>query len=150
MAAILDPLNPLTDYTTVMASLNSAVRLLEFPRLYLDFHCRKYPDTRAIRTIGGILADAKFALTIDRTQFDDNLTPAWIHYRSSGEQVMRFKLDDPVVIRFMSRDGTTIPFFIESDKTIPTNPNKQSILTINITPYIRDADYTNHNVEPLS
>lgn len=149
LATITDPAAPNSNYTQVMADLNAGIQLLNFPRIYLDFHCHRYNDPRFLRTIGGVLADAKFVLGIDKTQFDDSLTPKWIHYKSSGEQVMRFKRDDIVVFKLMTRDGTIIPFFNEPDLSIPTNPDKQTMITINCIPYLRDAVFANHAVDPI-
>lgn len=150
MGVINDPTIPNSNYDSIMASLNAATRILDFPRIYLDFHSRRYNDTRFIKTIGGILADAKFVLVLDKIQYDDVGRPIWLHFKSCGEQVMRFKRDDPMIVRFMSRDGTTISFFTESDLSIVTNPDKQTMITINVTPYLRDAVFTNHAVEPIA
>jgi hypothetical protein len=139
-----------TDYTTVMTQLDNALQLLQFPRLYVDFHSRRYNDTKLIKTNGGVLSDAKFIVILDRIQLDDNATPIWIHYRSHGEQVYRFKRDDSVVFRIMTRDGTTIPFFTEPDLTIPTNPSKQTLVTFSVLPYIKDASYINSLVDPIA
>lgn len=148
-AALGDPLISSSDYEEVTSKTKDALQLLGFPRIYLDIHTLRFNDPRCIQTVGGILADAKFVLGIDKVQYTDKLQPIWIHYKSHGEQVMRFKRDDPLSIRFMTRDGTTIPFFDEPDITIPTNPSKQSLITFSNTPYIRDNDYANHMTEPL-
>jgi hypothetical protein len=144
--AVISP----ADYTDVIEATESAIKLAALPRIYLDFHCKLYPDTRLLNTNNGVLQDAKFVLGIDRIQFDDNATPVWIHYKAHGEQVMRFKRNEPVTIRFMTRDGTTIPFFEEEDMTIVTNPNKQSLITLSVTPYLRDGDYANHLTDPIA
>lgn len=143
--AVISP----ADYADIIADTEAAIKLVSFPRIYLDFHCKMYPDTRLLNTNNGVLQDAKFVLGIDRVQYDDNLTPVWIHYKSHGEQVMRYKRNEPVTIRFMTRDGTTIPFFDEDDMTIVTNPNKQTLITLAVTPYLRDGDYNNHMVDPI-
>ncbi len=140
---------PLADYANIILDLESAKQLVNFPRIYLDFHSRLYKDDRLLNTSGGILADAKFVLGIDRVQLDDNAAPIWIHYKSHGDQVMRYKRNDPVVIRFMTRDGTTIPFFTEDDLSVATNPNRQTMITVNVTPFVRDAHFVNHEVDPI-
>jgi hypothetical protein len=141
-------INP-SDYVDIIALLQNAVQLVSYPRVYLDFYSLQYKSIRLLNTNNGVLPDAKFVLGIDRIQYDDKLTPIWIHYKSHGEQVYRYKRDDPVIIRFMSRDGSTIPFFDEPDLTVPTNPIKQSLVTLNVTPYVRDASFVNQNVDPL-
>ena len=137
------------DYDDVITATDNALLLLTFPRIYLDVHSHRYNDLRMIKSPGAVLAEAKFVLVLDKIIFDDNLMPIWIHYRSHGEQVMRFKRDDPVHIKFITRDGSTIDFFTESDLAIATNPLKQTIITIMDTPYIRDAVYTHHSTDPI-
>jgi hypothetical protein len=149
LAVIDDPTAIDSDYLYVKDSLNDAIAITMVPRIYLDIHCMKYNDTRCLKTIGGILADAKFVLIPDRTQHDDTGTPTWIHLKSMGEQVVRFKRDDPLSIDFVTRSGKTIDVFTEPDLTIPTNPLKQTMITINVTPYLRDALYSNHAIEPI-
>jgi hypothetical protein len=62
---------------------------------------------------------------------------------------MRFIRNDPVVFRLTTRDGSTIPFFIDSDINKLANPDKQCLATFTVTPYIRDGDYMNHVTEPI-
>jgi hypothetical protein len=141
---------PLALYTATITSLDDAVALLTFPRLYVNFHSKVYNDTRLIRTVGGVLADAKYVIGIDKIQLDDTGRPIWIHYKSHGEQVFRFKRDDCVALQIMTRDGTIVPFFTEPDLSIPTNPQRQSLVTFNVTPYLKDATYRNQGIEPLN
>ncbi len=138
------------EYVDVIDLNDAAANLPKFPRVYVDIHSEGYQDLRRVNSINSVLADAKFVLIQDKIQFDQDLMPVWIHYRSHSEQVMRFKRDHPIHVRFMTRDGTTIPFFIESDLSIQANPYKQSILTLVETPYIRDALYANHASDPIS
>lgn len=138
------------EYATVIAANNEAALLTEFPRVYVDVHSIRYNDSRKIFAIQGRLSDAKFVLIFDKYQYDLNGTPIWIHYRSHGEQVMRFKRDDPLFIRFMTRNGHTIDFFDEDDLTINTNPAKQSLITLDVTPYARDAHFVNQATTPIS
>jgi len=137
------------DYAEVIAANNVARQLVDFPRLYIDFRSKLYNDTRCLRTINGNLPDAKFVLGIDRIQINDVGMPIWLHYKVTPEQVIRFKRDDCMIVRIMTRDGTTIPFFTEPDLMVPTNPLKQTLLTVEVTPYDRDASFTNHSVDPL-
>jgi hypothetical protein len=140
---------PPADYDTIMAQLNEALLLLTYPRIYLDFHCNTYKDAYLIRTAGGRLADSKFILFQERIQLDDRQTPVWIHYICRFEQVMRFKRDDVIALRFFTRGGSTIEFFNEPNLDVPTNPLKQSILTFEIKPYLRDAAFVHHSADPI-
>lgn len=76
-------------------------------------------------------------------------TPTWIHYGTRMEQVMRFSRHKPLVCRIFNRDGTTIPII---DNTIPNPPNplKQVYITMEVTPYIRDNDFSNHLINVSS
>lgn len=141
---------PLAAYSAVVSNLDTATALVSFPRLYVDFHSRFYNDTKLLKTIGGVLSDAKFVIGQDRIQFDDTGRPVWIHYKAHGEQVFRFKRDDTVTLSFMTRDGTKIDFFNEPDLSIPTDPERQSLVTFNITPYIKDASFRNQSIDPIA
>ena len=140
------PVVTAADSAVVLGNLDRARLLLDFPRIYLDLHSSRYNDTRAIRTIGGVLTAAKFVLVIDRIQNDASGAPVWIHYRSSSEQTMRFRLEDPIVAAFYSRGDTIIDFFAETDFTVMSDPKKQSLITIEVTPYSRDNSFRG---EPL-
>jgi hypothetical protein len=76
-------------------------------------------------------------------------TPTWIHYGTRMEQVMRFSRHKPLVCRIFNRDGTTIPII---DNAIPNSPNplKQVYITMEVTPYIRDNDFSNHLINVSS
>lgn len=136
------------EYADVIGLNQAAAMLPTLPRIYVDVHSDLYKDIRRVNGIGGTVSDAKFIMIQERIQYDVNLTPIWIHYRAHGEQVMRFKRNYPLHIRFFRRDETTISFFDEKDLSVPTNPYKQSIVTLIETPYIRDALYTNHASNP--
>jgi hypothetical protein len=65
------------------------------------------------------------------------------------EQTMRFKRGDPVVLSITTRSGDILP---QQDTDVPTDadPTKQTQITFEITPYINDADYSNHTTTPFS
>lgn len=151
------PQNTNTRPQEFVTTVNIALLTLPFneqlsilPRIYVDFHCRRYDDRYLISTIGGRQPEARFICILDRIQFDiDNITPLWIHYKSPMEQTLRFLRDDPVVFRITDRNGTVLPFFIDDDPTQPADPTQQSMVTFTITPYIRDSTYDNHAVAPI-
>lgn len=140
------PVVPIVQAPQVLADLGRAKQLLSFPRIYLDIHSVRYDDTRAVRTIGGILTSAKFVLMVDRIQNDSNGSPTWIHYRSSNEQTLRFRLEDPIVVAFYSRSDMIMDFFSETDMSVNADPFRQSLITIEVTPYSRDNSFRG---EPL-
>ncbi len=132
---------PIASFSVIKDKLFEAVQLLSFPRIYLDVHCLHQNDPRAIRTIGGILSDAKYVLVQDKILLDKSLTPIWITYVTQGDQIMRFKRDEILNITFLTRSGVIIDFFDEKDLTIVTNPMVQSLITLRVTPYDRDGHY---------
>jgi hypothetical protein len=142
---------PLSVVTTpVYTAFSNSLTLLSLPRLYLDFHCSQYKDSRNVDSMSPAIAgDAKFVLVQDKIIFDGNV-PTWISYRSDMEQVMRYAYRSEYIFKVMTRDGTVLPFFVESDRTIPKDPQMQSLATFCITPYIRDNDYSNHEVQPVA
>lgn len=113
------------------------------PRIYVNFVSRTYKDINLIQTINGIHSDAKFICVPDRIQEDPNTgNPIWIHYKCSMEQTMRFKRDDPILVQFTTRSGDVLP---NTDTLVPNppDPNQQTLITFELTPYIRDGDYDN-------
>lgn len=143
--AILTP----SDYAGIIAELTTAQILLMLPRIYLDFHSNTYKDTRMIRTINGVNSDAKFVLIQDRIQFSAVGQPMWIQYKSM-QQTMRFKKDDQMTITFTDRNGHVLDFFTEDDLDVLINPQKQSLITIEVIPYLRDNAFSNHNTDPIN
>jgi hypothetical protein len=143
------PLEFVSALTIQLLTLPYHTDLASLPRIYIDFHCRKYNDKYLINSIDARQSDARFICVQDRIQYDNNNNPIWIHYRSSMEQTMRFKRDEPVVLRITTRDGTILPYFIDLDLTQPMDPTRQTLVTFSIIPYIRDNDYANHMSETL-
>ena len=121
--------------------------LAKLPRVYVNFQCQTYKDIYLISSIDGKQRDARFICFFDKIQTDATGKPIWIHYRCGMEQVVRFKRNEPVLLRIMGRDANVIPFFIDTDPTKPKDPTKQSLITFTITPYLRDNVFSNHNVE---
>lgn len=137
------------EYVEVIGLLEQGKELTALPKIYLKIVSHTYNDANMIRSAKNVL-DAAFALTHDKTQYDAYNRPVWLLYKSSGEQVIRFKLNDTMLIRFSSRANTVLPFFIENDKDMPTDQDKQTLITIKTTPYIRDGDFTHHLSNPTS
>lgn len=131
------------ELSTTLKALEEAKKLCSFSRLYLDIHCSRYNDPRAIRTIGSVLAEAKFVLWEDKIITDSRLVPTWIIYKSQSEQTVRFKRDDTLEVRFFTRSGDIIDFYDEPNLSKETNPDKQTMVTIKVIPYTRDGRYTN-------
>lgn len=117
--------------------------LAELPKVYINFRSRNYKDIHLIHSIDGRKADIKFICVFDKIQDDRNGNPTWIHYKCCMEQAMRFKRGDEVYLTISTRDGTVLP---QSDNNIPDDPNplKQTLMTLEISPYITDTSYSNH------
>ena len=110
------------------------------PRIYVDFHCRKYNDIHLIQAIDGRHSEARFVCKPHNIQNDSNGNPLWIHYTCNMEQVTRFSRNDMIIFRVTTRDGSVIPNF---DTLVPddADPDKQILAVFEITPYLRDGDY---------
>lgn len=124
--------------------------LEDLPRIYVDFHSRRYPDVNLLSTIGGVHPTARFVCTLKKVQTDaTGANKLWAHYECNMEQTMRMMREDPVVIVFTSPDGQTLP---SQDDPLPAPPNpfKQSYITFCVTSYLRDGDYMNHLTEVSS
>lgn len=137
-----------------MTQLDAARSILKMPRLYLDFHCKKFNDLDLVYSIDGVHREAKFIATYDKTQTDEFGNPMWLHYKCPMEQVFRFSRNEPVVVRLMGRDSSVITVF--SDLTVgpslntANDPLKNILITLCVTPYIRDNDYSHHNTDTIA
>lgn len=119
------------------------------PRLYVDFHSKRYEDIRLINAIGGVHADAKFVCNFERYQEDSTNTRIWMQFKCDQHQVMRFRRKDPVMFRVTDRLGNVIPLDLVDDGPDP-DPASQVMATFKITPYIIDGDYTNQLIQPIT
>ena len=140
---------PLEFATTVRISylaLPYTEDLAEFPRIYLNFESKLYKDIHLISAIDGKHPNAKFVCVPDRVQNDRNGDPLWIHYKCAMEQTMRFRRGDPIKFEITTRSDDILP---QQDTSSPVDPDptKQTVCTFEITPYIRDGDYTNNLLE---
>lgn len=133
------PLEFSTEVQVVSLTLPYTPDLVLLPRIYLDVHSRVYPDRYLVSTIDNKVPEARFILIQNRVQFSDALVPLYVHYFCAMVQTVRFRRDDPLVIRITSRDGTPLPFFIDP-LTGPADPAQQSLITLQLLPLIRDAD----------
>lgn len=123
--------------------------MLDFPRVYMDFHCSSYDDKYLINSIDGRQASARFIFVLDKVQNGATGAPMWMHYKCTMDQVLRFRRDDPVVFRLLTRDGNVIPFYNDPDPLVPIDPTQQILATFTLTPYLKDAHYSNHSTETI-
>ena len=139
----LRPLEFVATINITYLTLPYSNELSTLPRVYIDFHSMRYNDIHLISTIGGVKPYEKFICIPDRVQEDNNGTPLWIHYKCMMEQTMRFNRKDGIVFSISSRNGSVLP---QQDTSVPDDPDplKQTLCTFQITPYLIDADYTNH------
>jgi hypothetical protein len=118
------------------------------PRVYVEFYSQKYKDMYHISTIDGGHVYAKFICIPDRIQNDTTGDPLWIHYKCTMEQTMRFERNFPISFKITSRSDDVLPS-LDSPEGEDPDPTKQTLCTLEMTTYLRDGDYSNHNVEPL-
>lgn len=138
-----------TSVKLVYLSIPYDPQTIILPRVYVQFQSKEYLDKHLIQTIDGVHADEQFICVFDKVQVDDTSTPIWIHYKCQMEQVTRFRRDDVINFKVTTRSGAVLP---NLDTLLPADPDptKQVLATFEVLPYIRDADYDNHLVEPLS
>lgn len=134
-AVSIRPLEMTLPYSTAMTSV---------PYVYVDVHGKTYNDENLVRSINDSIKPVRFVFTNPSVQYDNNGVGKWIRFYSSMEQVMRFKRDDDLVVKIMDR---SLNPFANPDNAIPNplNPLAQTYLTFCLTPYIRDASFTNQN-----
>lgn len=92
------------------------------------------------------LKDSTFLAMFDKVQFSNTGEGAWIHYKGNGmNQVYRIDTTQSLKFRVFSYDGVTLPIV---DNAPPTEiiPARQISAFFELTPYVRDADFDNHNV----
>ena len=141
--------NPLEFATTVnmrYLTIPYTTELSAEPRVYVDFHSHKYNDIHLIQTIDGRHQTMRFICEQSRVQSDEGGTPIWIHYKCEMEQTLRFDRDNMITFQITTRDGEILP---SNDNVLPASPDptKQTLATFEISPYIRDNDYSNHMTE---
>lgn len=122
--------------------------LSELPKVYVNFRSMNYKDIHLINSIDGVQRDAKFVCVPERIQNDRNGNPIWIHYRCNMEQTMRFQRKDQVIFQILTRNGQVLPS-VDTIAPNPPDPLKQTLCTLEITPYIIDGDYDNHMSQTL-
>jgi len=145
----LQPLEFATTVNIVQLTTPYTPELEAIPRLYVNFRCLRYDDIRLIFCINGLHSEAKFVVFPHGIQKDVQGTPLWIHWKSTMEQTMRFDRSYPVEFQISTRDESFLP----QQDAIPEcepNPLKQTLCTLEITPYIRDGDYDNHVTTPFT
>lgn len=145
----IQPLEFATTVSIVYMTIPYSAAVAELPRLYVNFRSEKYKDIHLINAIDGKQMDAKFICVVEKIQNDQFGNPAWIHYKCSMEQTMRFERGDPIILQITTRDGSVLPQ-LDTSPDQPPDPLKQTILTFTITPYIRSGSYENHMVQPLT
>ena len=71
-------------------------------------------------------------------------------------QTMRFRRGDPIVfeiqqeVTLLNEPGFTFQTLKQQDTSTVPDPTKQTYITFEFVPYIRDGDYDNQMLVPLS
>lgn len=143
------PLGFATSISLVSLTLPYSVDLVKMPRVYVNFTSKLYRDLHLVQAIDGRQAESKFVCHFDKIQNDSLGVPTWIHYKCDMDQVMRFEKKDPVIFQIFTRSGNILT---QQDDNIPLpgNPDKQSLCTFSLTPYLQDGRFDNHMVETLN
>lgn len=141
---------PLFNATTdVVNAMTDALAIVGYPRLYLNYY-QGHNDRQLINCIDNLHSEVKFVLFQERVQYDGDNTAVWIDYYSRNDQVMRIMRDFPPNFVITTRNQEIVPFFTDLDLSVPANPDKQVLIDMTLTPYIRDALYTNSTIETVN
>lgn len=145
------PANPLSSVQEFVTSIDLrqvitpySDTIASIPRLYVDFHGQTNNDQFLIQFPFGFNRDAKFSLYQDKVQNNSSGDPVWIIWKSVYyEQVMRIKRDDPITVRIFTQNGMTLPIS-DAVPPLPFDPNQQVLLSFDMRPYVKDAEFDNH------
>lgn len=110
------------------------------PVLYLELYTLDHRSDGMINTIGGQNGRARFVLRQNRIQVDSLGAPVWIHWYAEGERVYPFSFRQPITVRIFQRTGATIPL-TDAAASSPPDLSRQTLITLQVMPYTRDADY---------
>jgi hypothetical protein len=135
----------------VQAAFEGSKIILTTPLLFLKLKCKMYEgDSRNVRCLYGSHAEATHILERGGATQGPDGAPAWVSWYSKAEQTLRWKLNDVLVIGIETRDGKPLEVFKESQEDLmkEMNPFRQLLLSFIVTPFIRDATYSNHFIEP--
>jgi len=152
------PLTPVTSFSigfvlytaTVQAAYEDAKIVLYTPVLFLTIRIINTKDNRNIRCINGQHSEATHLLFRGGVTQGPDGTPAFLEWYAKAEQTLRWRLDDPFEIRFETRDGKPLDVFKETkaDQLKLVDPQRQMLISFIVTPFVRDATYSNHFLEP--
>lgn len=135
-------------YTAITYTNSSGVivntHTADLQRIYLDVHSLRYNDLRMIQSIDDRLNKARFVLLQDKIQTNFSGNPFLIQFKTRMDQAMRFSRNEPLKFTVMQEDGYTI---VISDPGPTPDPTKQVWANLVITPYYRDAEYSNHGLQ---
>ncbi|HSA76298.1 MAG TPA: hypothetical protein VLE02_02015 [Nitrosarchaeum sp.] len=136
----LKPVDFVSTVNVVNLTIPYNEEVAQLPRIYLDFHCKTYDDYNMIYSADRKHASDKFVLIPDKIQSDDTDAKIWIHFKCGMQQTMRIRRNDIISFRLSTRGGTVLDF---SDDLPPDPPNPflQTMCTLEVVPYGRDADY---------
>lgn len=134
----------------VQTALTNALQLLQEPRLYIDFDCETYKNIDVLSSMYNTHRMDKFVMTYDKIQYDDKGRGMWVIYKTKSTPTIRFQIGDPLIVKISDRYGSPIDWFNDNSTTTLPNPDKQTLLTLSVTPYLRDNYYnTSTNVSEV-
>jgi hypothetical protein len=121
--------------------------MVEFPKLYVQITNLDGAPLRMVEALDGRHSEATFVATWNRTQFaDDGTTPLWVHFKCRVAQVYALDVTKPMQVRISGRNGETLPALDTGDAP---NPLLQTLVTLEVTPYLRSDKYANHLLTPV-
>lgn len=126
-----------TDNAGIIQTVNTG----DLQRVYLDVHSVHYNDRQLIYSIDNKFSEARFVLTQERIQYSTLNVPTWVIFFTHMDQVTRFPRNEPVIINIMQEQGHTI---VIPDVGVTPNPLMQTYILLEIIPYFRDGEFSNH------
>lgn len=153
------PLTPVTAFALgfvlytpdVQVQYEEAKIVLITPVLFLILRNIDTKDNRNIRCINGRHSEPTHILFRGGVTQGADGAPAFLEWYSKAEQTLRWKLNSPFEIGIETRDGNRLEVFRETkedQKKIFDPTQRQMLLSFIVTPFIRDATYSNHFLEP--
>lgn len=112
----------------------------------INVYSMKYNDSRLVYSMDDSLIKVQFALHREQIQVDSTGNPAWLYFKTRQmDQVMRWAKNDPIRITFSQEQGFPISIINPTNNpVISGDPANQNWLLLELTPYFRDSNYSNH------
>lgn len=136
----------------VLAQLIKARSMYSSPHLIMRLSVHTESDNNRIRHYQSAEQSiGKYQFVLEKLNSDVDevtFTPTWIRFRALHDQVLRWNLKMPIHVGFATIKGIPVDVYKE-DKAFAKDEGvsrewRRSIIVFTVTPYAREAKYTNH------